>query len=254
MLAVSGVRLVVLEPTGEDELFVLETPLAPLQAMVELARRVTCTEHGTPVDWSTLPAADVGGAALLIRRSWLGDAIRTDAACPVSGCGERIDVSFEIDRYLTHHRPRRPRAVGAIDRDGWYALRGASVRFRIPTTADVLEAIDADSPALTLSERCVRGPATGPLIRRIDRALAAMAPPLESFVGGTCPSCGQEVSLRFDPVAYTLRELRDSFSALYFDTHLLASAYGWPEASILALPRHRRRRYAALVEDERAAA
>ena len=76
MLAVSGVGLVVLEPTGEDELFVLETPLAPLPAMVELGRRVTCTEHGTPVDWSTLPAADVGAAALLIRRSWLGDAIR----------------------------------------------------------------------------------------------------------------------------------------------------------------------------------
>jgi hypothetical protein len=254
LLAVSGVGLVVLEPTGEDELFVLETRLAPMPAIVELGRRVTCTERGTPVDWSTLPAANVGGVALLIRRAWLGDAIRTDATCPVPECGERIDVSFEIERYIAHHRPRRPRAVAASDEDGWYALRGANVRFRIPTTADVLAAIDADSPAVALTERCMQGTATGSLARRIDRALAAMAPRLESFVGGTCPSCGQEVSLRFDPVSYTLTELRDSFSGLYLETHLLASAYGWQEAEILALPRHRRRRYAALVDSERAAA
>lgn len=254
MLAVSGVRLVVREPTGADELFVLETPLAPLPAMVEIARRVTTGERGTALDWPSLAAADVGAAALLIRQSWLGDAIRTDVACPEPGCGERIEVSFGIERYIAHHRPRRPRTVVPTDQDGWYALRGADTRFRIPTIADVLQAIDADSPALTLSERCVQGTATGSLIRRIDRALSAMAPQLESSVGGTCPSCGHEVSLRFDPVVYTLSELRDSFSALYYDIHLLASAYGWPETAILALPRQRRRRLATLVEEERVAA
>lgn len=254
MLTISGARLVVDEPTGEDELFVLETPLAPLPAMVELGRRVGTGEHGTPLDWPSLPAADVGAAALLIRRAWLGDVIRTDVACPESGCGERIEVSFGIEQYVAHHRPRRPRAVAPGDDDGWYALTGANVRFRIPTIADVLEAISAESPALTLSERCVQGTSTASVTRRIDRALAAMAPRLESSVGGTCPSCGQEVSLRFDPVVYTLSELRDAFSALYFDVHLLASAYGWPEATILALPRRRRRHYAALVEDERVTA
>jgi hypothetical protein len=254
LLAVSGLVLVVREPTGEDELFVLETPLAPLAAMIELGRRVACTARGAPVDWASLPAADVGAAALLIRRSWLGDVIRTDTECPVAGCGERIDVSFGIERYVAHHRPRRPRGVAPADEDGWYALSGGGVRFRIPTTADVLEAIDADAPALTLSERCVQGTATGSLIRRIDRALAALAPRLDGLVGGTCPSCGQAVSLRFDPVAYTLRELRDSFFTIHSETHLLASAYGWSESAILALPRDRRRRYAALVEDERAVA
>ena len=39
--------------------------------------------------------------------------------------------------------------------------------------------------------------------------------------------------------------------SLLTDTHRIASAYGWSEAEILALPRTRRRRYADLIAQER---
>ena len=57
--------------------------------------------------------------------------------------------------------------------------------------------------------------------------------------------------MRFDPLVYTLTELRNAFSGIHLETHALATAYGWPEEAILALPRGRRRRYASIIADER---
>ena len=57
--------------------------------------------------------------------------------------------------------------------------------------------------------------------------------------------------MRFDPLGYTLAELRNVFSGIYLETHALAAAYGWPEDAILALPRSRRRRYASIIGERR---
>ncbi len=255
MLPVSGVVLAVHEPTGADEFFVVETARAPLPALLELARRVGSTVAGDPLDWTGLPATDLDAAALMIRRSWIGDAIRTDATCPGPGCQERIDVSFGIGDYIEHHRPRRPRGVTEVPGEGWFTLAGASVRFRIPTVADRLAAMASARPAETLSGRCVDA-AEMPraLAKRLDRALSALAPSLDDLLGGSCPGCGHEVTMRFDPLGYTLTELRNAFSGIHLETHALASAYGWPEEAILALPRSRRRRYASIIADERSVA
>lgn len=252
VLPVSGVVLSVREPAGEDELFLVETALAPLPAFLELARRVGRTTAGDPLDWTSLSATDIEAAALVIRRSWLGDAIRTDTTCPDPGCRERIDVSFGIESYIEHHRPRRPRGVTKAPGEGWFELAGATVRFSIPTVADLLEAASASSPADKLSARCVDGAEISPaLARRLDRALAALAPAFDDLLGGRCPECGHEVTMRFDPLAYTLAELRAAFSGIYLETHALATAYGWPEQQILALPRSRRRRYVSIIAEER---
>ena len=254
MLPVSGVALAVREPTGEDELYVVETALAPLLALLELLRRVASTATGGPLDWGSFPAADLDAAALVIRRSWIGDAIRTDATCPGPGCRERIDVSFDIADYIEHHRPRRPRGVTEAPGGGWFTLAGEAVRFRIPTVADLLAAASGDRPGEMLSGRCVEAPELSrPLARRLDRALNPLAPSLDDLLGGRCPACGHEVTMRFDPLAYTLTELRNAFSGIHLETHALASAYGWPEDAILALPRSRRRRYASIIADERLA-
>ena len=254
MLPVSGMPLAVREPTGEDEIYVLESTLAPVPAILELARRVARTATGGLLDWASLPATDLGAAALMIRRSWVGEVIRTDAKCPGPGCRERIDVSFGIGDYLQYHRPRRPRSAIGVSGDGWLTLTGTPVRFRIPTVADLLAAVSSDQPAAELSSRCVDAPALSrPLARRLDRALSALAPSLDDLLGGSCPDCGHEVAMRFDPLVYTLAELRQAFSGIHLEAHALAAAYGWPETAILALPRSRRRRYASMIADERRA-
>jgi hypothetical protein len=150
--------------------------------------------------------------------------------------------------YLARHRPRRPRGVTEPAGDGWLTLAGADVRFRVPTVADLLGGTSSDHSGDTLTRDCVE-PAALPraLARRVDRALSAIAPRLDDLVGGVCPACGLEVAMRFDPLAYTVAELRNAFAAIHWETHALASAYGWPEEAILALPRSRRRRYASII-------
>jgi hypothetical protein len=255
LLPVSGAGLTVREPTGADEVFVIETALAPLPALLELASRVTSSAAGGPLDWASLPATDLDAAALVIRRSWIGDTVHTDTLCPAPGCRERIDVSFGIGDYLGHHRPRRPRGVAETPDVGWFTLARALVRFRIPTVADLLAASSASQPAQALSGRCVEAPEVSrALARRLDRALAALAPSLDDLLGGVCPVCGYSVTMRFDPLSYTLAELRNAFSGVYLETHALAATYGWQEETILALPRSRRRRYASVIAEGRWAA
>jgi hypothetical protein len=252
LLPVSGAALTVREPTGEDEVYLVETLLPPLPAVLWLAGRVARTVTGDPLDWPSLPAADINAAALEIRRSWIGDMIRTDTRCPGPGCRERIDVSFSIGDYMRHHRPRRSRGLTETPGEGWFTLSGAQVRFRLPTVADLLAVAYQDRPAEMLSYRCIdAAEISRALARRLDRALCALAPTLDDSLGGICPACGHEVTMRFDPLTYTLAELRNAFSGIHVETHALASAYGWPEDAILALPRTRRRRYVSLIADER---
>ena len=252
MLPVSGTVLAVREPTGVDELYVLETTLAPAPTLVGLATRVATTSVGGAIDWASMPATDLAAAALLIRRAWMGDAIRTDTRCPDSGCRERIDVSFGIADYVSHYRPRHPRGVSAAPDPGWFTLAGSAVRFRIPTVEDLLTTQPDGQVADTLAGRCIdTEQISRTLARRLDRALSALAPSLSDLVGGICPVCGREVAMRFDPIAYTLADLRNAFAGIHLETHALASAYGWPEDAILALPRGRRQHYASIIADER---
>jgi hypothetical protein len=255
LLPVSGVELVVREPTGHEELFVAETALDAPLAMLELARRVAAAEQSGTADWMALPAVDLDAVALIIRQTLIGEEIESDAVCPDPQCGERIEVCFRIGDYLAHHRPRRPRHVSPAAEIGWYQLEGTDVRFRIPTVADLLAAWRGASPDAALARRCVEPPEVRTAVaRRIERALSALAPRLNDLVGGSCPACQQEVSLRFDPLTFTWNEVQRLCAGIHQQIHALAAAYGWDEETIVALPRRRRVRYASIIAGERSAA
>jgi hypothetical protein len=248
-LPVSGSSFVVADLTGSDELFVLESGGPSITMLLALLGRVVAV----PTDMSALPAADLGAAALLARRQWLGDRIRTFDRCPAPACGEQIDVSFGVTDYVAHHAPRRRRGV-LVGEGGWFAFAtGGGPRFRIPTVGDLVTALGSPDPDATLSRLC-----TDPLEldgrarRRVDLALGALAPSLRDLVQGSCPGCGRQLTRQFDPISYVLTELADHCRRLYADIHLLASGYGWTEEAIIALPRSRRTRYVAMVADERA--
>jgi hypothetical protein len=250
MLPVSGRHVQLREPTGEDELLVLESGGPAAATTLALAVRLATDPAGGAIDWPALPAVDLGAAALLIRSSWLGNTIRTEALCPAGGCDEPIDVAFGIEAYLDHHRPRAFRGAAEVE-PGWFALTGTETRFRIPTVGDLLESLEGAEPAAAMLERCVRpSDPSAAVARRIDRALEALAPRLDGELSGMCPACGRTVDLRFEPISYVLEELRDASTGLFAHVHELASAYQWSEQAILALGRRRRHGYVAMIRGE----
>jgi hypothetical protein len=250
VLPVSGIRLHLREPTGEDELVAREQADRPAATILELAGRLARDDAGRPVTWLELPAVELAAAALLIRSTWLGERIHTETLCPVPDCGEPIDVTFLISEYLDHHRPGRFR--GLLERpDGWFGLAGSETSFRVPTVEDLITASREHRDANWISERCIRPADAPPAVRRrVERALERIAPRLDDLVVGRCPACGADVELFFDPISYVTAELRDVSAGLYADVHELAFAYRWSEASILALGRGRRHSYVAMVRGD----
>jgi len=254
-LPVSAIGIVLRQPTGAEDILILESRADDAALALALINRLAQAAGGPSVCWEDLPVSDLDAILLRLRQTVFGDLIRADAACPAPDCGKRIDLAFGVNEYLEHHAPRRTRLAEPAPEAGWMRLRGAPVSFRFPTGADQLAIALHPNPPAELIRRCIMPtdiPAAA--MRRVERAMEALAPSLAHNLNGHCPECGASFEVYFDPRQFTLRELRDQAVFIYEDTHLLAEHYHWPEAEILALPRDRRLRYAEMVRAARSAA
>jgi hypothetical protein len=161
---------------------------------------------------------------------------------------------FSIDAYVDHHHPSMPARLLAAGEPGWFRLQGGDVEFRVPRASDQVAIALEPRPEQALLLRCTRPAAIpAPARRRVEAAMEALAPSLLSELRGTCPECGAAVACNFDPLQYTLLELRDQAAFVYEDVYTIAERTHWSEAEILALPTARRGRYAELAQQERAA-
>jgi hypothetical protein len=235
-------------PDGADEILLMELDASPLPAALGLLNRLAAGADGAARDWAGLPVTDFEFLLLKLRVLLLGDFVAGHAVCPA--CREPADISFRISDYLASSRPAAaPAAAPAADENGWMRFNGAE--FRLPVVADVLAALGEQNPEAALAARCVRPGLAGPARRRVERLLEKIAAPLTGPVGGDCPSCGAVLTALFDVPAFVVRELRRLAAGVLADVHLLASAYHWREAAILALPGMRRRIYADFVRSAR---
>ena len=198
-----------------------------------------------------MPAVDLAAAALLVRRVWIGGDDPGRGAVPEPDCGGAIDIAFGIDDYLAH---RRPRPFGACQRRTVGTRRvGRSLSTAHDRRSRPRPRGSAD-PVGALAEACVRPvPVDAAVLRRVERALVKLAPPLEGRLTGICPLCCGAVEFSFDPIEYVLAELREASAGLLLQVHDLARAYHWSEDEILGLDRRRRHSYVALVRAELAA-
>jgi len=170
-----------------------------------------------------------------LRGELFGSGVEAVASCP--GCAEQVELTFE----LVH--------------DGY------TVRARPPTTADLaaLEGVGsaAEGRELLLG-RCVvaalRGgtdvsPAELPESVRVELAtrMAEADPQADTRLVLTCPGCGRTWDATFDIVSFLWQELDTEARRLVREVHGLASAYGWPEAEILAMSPARRSLYLEMI-------
>jgi len=248
VLPVSRRAVSLRQPTGRDEMLLIEARGSEPARAIAFANRLA----GDGLDAATLPAPDLDALLLRLRQALLGDRVLAETQCVAPSCRARAHIAFGIEAYLAHHAPREPRlrrcrVAPSPDAPGWFALGGAEkpARFRLPTSGDERDVAGRPDAVATLAERCLAPtPFPAPLRRATEAAMAALAPSLAGPLAGTCPECGKEVAVQFDPRRYVLAELRVRAGFVAAEVDALAARYHWTERAILNLPSARRAAYA----------
>ena len=250
-LPVSGLDVALRMPDGADDMLLHEASGAPVDTGLALLARLARGNDGR-ADWSGLTVTDFEVLLLHVRTARLGERLALGFACP--HCRARVEIGFRIADYLHAVRPRTvPGVVPDDTRPGWFTLQGAG--FRLPTAADQAEAARHADPACHLAAACLdKAARTRPMRGRVERAMAAMAPEVSRPIGGTCPDCAAAVLAPLHVTRLVFTELRRAAATVHDEVNLIARAYHWPEATILALPQGRRRAYAERIRATRAQA
>jgi hypothetical protein len=202
-------------------------------------------------DLSGLSAGQVDGYLLDLRRCGFGSRVVGAAGCP--GCAEQVELDFDIETVLMPMSPPpSPPPAAAMTAE----LDGYRLRLRLPTLDDLLatahlrdvtlicQAVLERTVVATLGDRTV-APAALPLhvVEFIEARFAESDPQADLRLALTCPTCGREWAAPFDIATFLWAELDAWAVRVLFEVHLLASAYCWSEADVLALSATRRRFY-----------
>jgi len=223
-------------------------PLARSVAML----RAAGTVH-TALDPAAIPIGARDLELISLREQAFGRDVNGIAACPE--CAERVEIRFDTDDV------RQP---AALPSDTLYLESGGyRVRFHLPSSADLLsiEVVgDEDEDGRRILERCVSeatldgapiSAATLPdeMQQAVAGAMAAADPQAEIQLSLECPACTRRWTELFDIDTFFWTELQAWAARLLREIHQLASAYGWSEHEILALPPLRRNTYLNLIAE-----
>jgi len=238
--------------TGEDEAVFAEeaargTPVLAL--LMQLLHRVACDEAAPAVDADAMTAGEAQALALHVMATSVEGPIRPAFAC--TACGETLSLTLDpLDLVAAPPARGQPTAI---------TIEGVALACRAATVADLLAAAHAAEPraaAMAVLERCVTGTdaegralAIGALPPHLAEQAAehvlALDPQAETVLACSCPGCGAAVEAVIDPAQFLMAELARQRRTLLVDVLAIAARTGWTEASILAMPRLRRRGYAA---------
>ena len=201
------------------------------------------------VDADALMHSSIGhrDAWLLSLREVLFGA-RIECLLPCPACGQRIELDFRVSDIRAPHA--QPQHLCEVVADG------AAMRFRVPTSADLLAIEgehDAQAAERMLLHRLWAGPAELPPTHVVEaadavtHAIGEADRQAEVLLELACPVCGQEWEEIFDIAGHLWCELDHWARRLLQKVHALASHYGWSEDCILGMSTARRQEYLALI-------
>jgi hypothetical protein len=201
-------------------------------------------------DLAELPLGERDRRLLRLRTVTLGPRLEAQARCPA--CQETAEVDLDTAELL---------ATGEALPELELSRGDFRVRVRPVANRDLLAAescSDEEAVRRRIAERCLlaawRGEepvAAADLTSReldlVAEALAAVDSGAELLLDLCCPSCGQAWQELLDPAAFFWAELERRSSRVVLEIHLMARAYGWREADVLAVSPRRRRQYLELL-------
>ena len=214
--------------------------MPPAQRAVALAEAARPGPDGPAA--ADLPLGERDHRLMLLHAALFGPRILGEDTC--RECGAMLEVSLDLGELAAAHRPATtPVTVRAGERE---------LRCRALTTADLIAAAEADGPDFrtSLLARCVTSaegqPAAdlpAPAMAEVMSALSAADPLADVRLLVTCSECGHQWDSAFDIASFLWTEIRAAAERLLGDVHLLAMAYGWSEAEVLAVGPRRRQYY-----------
>ena len=188
-----------------------------------------------------------------LRRQLFGSELSGFVECPE--CRERLEFSLGISEICG----TRPAEI-AFDEQS-FSVEGFDFRFRLPNSRDLILASACHGPQQArklLIQRCLqecRREGTTVTCDELPEAVVACVaqhvsqcdPLQEVLLDMTCPACRHRWHSLFDIVTFFGTELANQAKRLLREVHLLACAYGWREADILAMSAGRRHAYLEMV-------
>lgn len=198
-------------------------------------------ELGADQDAALLPVGRRDRRLIRLRTELFGADV--DCNCDCGSCGTRIEIRFDLNAL--------PKEKEAPDRIS-VASGGTTHDFRLPGTKDVADVLDmpAASRAATLVRRCALDslPELFPedLVTEVSYAFETADPDAELTLQMTCPECGAGSAALFDIGTHFWQDICRRVQRVLREVHYFASAYGWTEAQVLAVPHYRRQEYLRL--------
>jgi hypothetical protein len=203
-------------------------------ALPELAER-----ERVEVDLGTRDAA-----VLRLRQAAFGTRLSGYVACPA--CASRLE--FDLDT--------RDVLRDVAETAGRTFKVGGEFRFRLPNSGDLIavaDCVDANMAGHEILDRCCLTPDRPQewppaVIADAGAQMAALTGAADIRLAFGCAACGHSFSERLDAPDYVWKEIEHRAHRILDDVHRLACAYGWTEASVLALSPARRAAYLARCE------
>ena len=188
-----------------------------------------------------LAALSIGArdARLLNLREWFfGPHVVAQTACPA--CGEQLECTFDVDTV----RVSQPDPTLPAEVDG--------VRYRLPDSTDleaISDTLDEDTALHQLLQRCVAASAelTPAQVAAVAKRMGECDPQACVVIGVTFHACENRWASIFDIAAFFWTEIHAWAQRTLREVHVLASAYGWTEDTILGLSAARRHAYLEMI-------
>lgn len=186
---------------------------------------------------------------LELREALFGHAVPCIIPCPA--CNERLELNLDSNELRVSRGSRDEPAKQTL------VIDGLTLEYRLPNSADLSftsSALDSNYAREMLMGRCLLaahdgerevgcGELPSSVLDALSTAMAEADPQSHLELALTCPACEHNWSAVFDIASYLWSEIQNWAMRTLREVHMLASAFGWREADILALSPLRRQLY-----------
>ncbi len=186
-----------------------------------------------------LPLGQRNRAIVELRAATFGPAIAGWLPCP--NCAEKLE--FTLDSNTLQAAPETPKTIDYAEQT-----------FHLPTSRTLAQALlEPDSKQAVQRLIEAGSDASAALednqIAELGTLMAEADPLAYPTLAFACDLCGAAWEEPLDLVHFLWTELEARVRRILRDVHILARAYGWSEATVLALSDQRRALYLEMVQD-----